>query len=203
MWLPLERFQAWAPVRVKKMRQNMELEPRSDSIGMKMALAGRTVLTRRRLFAAAAALALSGCGGDPSPRTTDLRFVIDADDFINPNTNNVASPVVLRIYELKQISAFSQASFFDLLDSDSTVLGHDLVSKREFEIKPGQKINFSRSTPVETQYIGVIAGFRDIDSATWRVNAEIKAEHSAQVVVKLTAQTVTINVTEDKTLGLF
>ena len=35
----LERFRAkWIPVRVKKMRQNKNLEPRSDSIGTEMAL---------------------------------------------------------------------------------------------------------------------------------------------------------------------
>ena len=35
----LERFRAkWIPVRVKKTRQNKNLEPRSDSIGTEMAL---------------------------------------------------------------------------------------------------------------------------------------------------------------------
>ena len=170
---------------------------------MWLPIAGQTVLTRRRLLFAAVAVALSGCGGDPSPKTTDLRFQVDADDFINPNTENVASPVVVRIYELKQTSAFSNASLFDLLDSDTTILAQDLVSKREIEIKPGEKQSFSRSTPLETQYIGVIAGFRNLDGATWRATTEIKPEHSALVVVKLTAQTVTINVTQDKTLGLF
>jgi hypothetical protein len=36
---PLERFRAkWVPVRVKKTRQNKNLEPRSDSIGTEKAL---------------------------------------------------------------------------------------------------------------------------------------------------------------------
>src|ERR1700729_2683649 len=38
----LERFRAkWIPVRVKKTRQNKNLEPRSDSIGTEKALGGR------------------------------------------------------------------------------------------------------------------------------------------------------------------
>src|ERR1700723_3203800 len=38
--LDLERFRAkWIPVRVKKTRQNKNLEPRSDSIGTEKALA--------------------------------------------------------------------------------------------------------------------------------------------------------------------
>jgi hypothetical protein len=37
--IPLERFPAkWKPVRVKKTRQNKNLEPRSDSIGTEKAL---------------------------------------------------------------------------------------------------------------------------------------------------------------------
>jgi hypothetical protein len=44
MRLPLERFRAkWIPVRVKKTRQNKNLEPRSDSIGAEKALVHRRV----------------------------------------------------------------------------------------------------------------------------------------------------------------
>ena len=48
---PLERFRAkWKPVRVKKTRQNKNLEPRSDSIGTEKALANELDANR---FAAA------------------------------------------------------------------------------------------------------------------------------------------------------
>jgi type VI secretion system protein VasD len=109
----------------------------------------------------------------------------------------------LRIYELKSLTAFQAASFFDLLDDDTKALGQDLVAKREIEIKPGEKQAFDRKTPVETHFIGVIAGFRVMDTAKWRASVEIEAERAGAVVVKVTAQTVTINVTKDKRFGFF
>jgi type VI secretion system protein VasD len=159
--------------------------------------------SRRSLLLLLPALALTGCGGDAAPKTTGLRFILQADDEINPNANNEASPVVLRIYELKSLNAFSQATLFELLDNDTAVLGADMVGKREIEIKPGEKQAFERSTPVDTRYIGVIAGFRVIDQASWRASTQITPEKSGAVVVKVTAQAVTIAMTTDKTFGLF
>ena len=46
--LQLQHFQAkWTPVRVKKMRQYKDLEPRSDSIGTEKALGQNAHLPRR------------------------------------------------------------------------------------------------------------------------------------------------------------
>ena len=170
---------------------------------MSRLLARRDALSRRAVLTALCAAGISGCAFDHGPKTTELRFIVEADDLINPNAVNVASPVVLRIYELKQLNAFLGATLFELLDSDTTVLGQDLVAKREIEIKPGEKLKFERQTPIETRYIGVIAGFRTLEVAKWRTSMEVTPERSTLVVVKLTAQTVSIDRKEDKTFGLF
>jgi type VI secretion system protein VasD len=149
-------------------------------------------------------LLVSGCGGgDKGPKTTGLRFIVDADELINPNSESQPSPVLVRIYELKSLTAFQQATFFELLDNDTTLLGQDMVAKREIEIKPGERQAFDRATPVETHFIGVIAGFRENDKATWRTNLELAPEQSGSIVVKLTAQAVSISLTRDKSFGLF
>lgn len=161
-------------------------------------------MTRRNVVASLALSLLSGCGGgDKGPRTTGLRFIVSADDLINPNAESQPAPVLLRIYELKSLTAFQSAAFFQLLDNDTAVLGADLVAKREIEIKPGERQGFDRNTPVDTHFIGVVAGFRQIDSAVWRANLEITPEQSGLIVVKVTAQTVSISWTKDRTLGLF
>jgi type VI secretion system protein VasD len=160
--------------------------------------------SRRNIIAALPLLLLQGCGGgDKGPPTTGLRFIVSADDLINPNMDSQPSPVVLRIYELKSLTAFRQAAFFQLLDNDTAVLGPDLVAKREIEIKPGERQAFDRNTPVDTHFIGVVAGFRQIDSAVWRATLEITPEQTGLVVVKVTAQTVSISWTRDRRLGLF
>lgn len=160
--------------------------------------------TRRMFLASLSLLLVSGCGGgDKGPPTTGLRFIVDADELINPNSESQPSPVVLRVYELKSLSAFQQASFFELLDNDTALLGQDMVAKREIEIKPGERQGFDRATPVDTHYIGVIAGFRDIAKATWRTSLELTPQQSGSVVVKVTAQAVSISLTRDKSFGLF
>jgi type VI secretion system protein VasD len=152
-------------------------------------------------------LLLAGCGGGgdsaAAPKTTGLRFIVTADDLINPDSESQPAPVLVRIYELKSSNAFLQANFFQLLDNDTALLGADLLSKREIEIKPGEKQAFDRATPVEARYIGAIAGFRESDKATWRAVMDIVPQQGGTVVVKLTAQAVSISLTKEKTLGLY
>jgi type VI secretion system protein VasD len=150
---------------------------------------------RRRLIVIGvllAAAAVSGCASDKSAKTTPIKFVVQADQEVNPDANGQPSPVVVRIYELKSTTAFDQAAFFDLFDNDSKVLGGDLVAKREFELKPGDRQEFDRDTPVETRYIGVTAGFRLGDNAQWRATAEIKPEKNNSIIVKVSAQAISI-----------
>lgn len=136
---------------------------------------------------------ISACTVTPaSEKTTSLAFTLDADDEINTNESDVPSPVVVRIYELKATSAFEQASFFELLDNDTAKLGPDLVAKREFELKPGEKKIFTRETPSATRHIGVIAGFRQISAAEWRATADLAEGRDNAFLVKINATTVAL-----------
>ncbi|WP_420965346.1 type VI secretion system lipoprotein TssJ [Bradyrhizobium sp. B120] len=151
---------------------------------------------RQRLAVVGGALlvtaAVSNCSTDKSSKTTPIKFVIEADELINPNARGKPSPVVVRIYELKSTATFTQAQFFELFDDDAKRLGPDLVAKREVELTPGDKIDFERNTPIETQNVGVIAGFRSGNDAQWRSTAEIKPDRDNRISVKLTAQAVSI-----------
>ena len=157
---------------------------------------------RQLLFVALAALPLADCAS-MAPKTTALKFLVTADNTVNPDERGNPYPIVVRIYELKQASQFNQLSYFELTNSDVTKLGSDLVAKREIELKPGDTQTFDRDTPIETHNIGVIAGFRNIDNAQWRAVAEIKPERGNQVVIKVTAYSVSVRNTPDKTLGVF
>lgn len=136
---------------------------------------------------------LAGCAsGPPAAKTTSLEFGIEADQEINLNTANEPSPIVLRVYELKTKSAFEQASFFDLLDNDAMKLGQDLVAKREFEVKPGEKSSFKRDSPTDAKHIGVIAGFRQIDVAQWRAIVDIVPDRDNAFLITINALAVKI-----------
>ncbi|WOH63793.1 type VI secretion system lipoprotein TssJ [Bradyrhizobium sp. BWA-3-5] len=151
---------------------------------------------RHRLSVVSGALlvvtAAVSCSTDKSLKTTPIRLVIQADHLVNPNARGKPSPVVVRIYELKSTTNFTQAQLFELFDNDATRLGPDLVAKREIELTPGEKVDFERNTPVETRNIGVIAGFRLGDNAQWRSIAEIKPDRDNTVLVTLTEQAINI-----------
>lgn len=151
-------------------------------------------LDRRMVILGVFAMAMTvvGCASDKSAKTTPIRFVVQADQQVNPNESGTPSPVVVRIYELKSLSAFNQAQFFDLFDNDTKVLKADLVAKREMELKPGEKRDLKRETPIETRYIGVVAGFRLGDAAQWRKTAEIVPEEDNVIIVKVTAASISI-----------
>jgi type VI secretion system protein VasD len=161
---------------------------------LKSAKSQRLTLSRRDVslwgVAGGLLMGLSACSSTPAVKKSGLQVVIEADDTINLNEQRDPSPIVLRFYELKSPTVFNQATFFELFDKDSERLGADLVSKREFEVKPQDKLDFTRETPIETKHLGVIAGFREINSAQWRDIVDIVPERDNQIVVKVTSLAV-------------
>lgn len=140
-----------------------------------------------RLAGAAAVLAtlwLSGCGSS-APDPTTVAMTISATGSINPNSSSEPSPVVLRIYQLKSDSAFKAAEFSELFYSDRKVLGGDLLGQKEYNVKPGDKLTYDDTVSPETRYMGVVAGFRDIDNATWRIVEAVTAEDENELILNV------------------
>src|SRR5262249_4377528 len=79
-----------------------------------------TAPTRRAVWqglAATAAVVVAGCARGPKP--TPIGVTLNADAGINPNDEGKSSPVVVRLYELKGLKAFNNASFFDIMDDET------------------------------------------------------------------------------------
>ncbi|MDL2408863.1 type VI secretion system lipoprotein TssJ [Rhizobium calliandrae] len=132
---------------------------------------------------------LSACGGIPKP--TPVAVTINADAAINPSETGVASPVVVRVYELKSLKAFNNATYFDF-DEEAKLLGADLISSREFEMLPGTERKYDREISSEAAYIGVVASFRDLLSAQWRDSIELKKETQNRLIIYVTSLAVKI-----------
>ena len=156
-------------------------------------LVQRRQLLRVLAWGGAVAL-LPGCA--PGLRDTSTKLVIDieADPQINVNEVGQPSPIVVRLYELKDLAAFTKSDFFDLFDSDAKALGSDLVNRREFEIKPGDKIHVEDTAGSSARQIAVVAGFRDQQNATWRDTRELQPETTNRLVIKVTALSVSFSV---------
>jgi type VI secretion system protein VasD len=133
---------------------------------------------------------LVACSAKPPQMTTTLRSV----SFLNPNIYNQASPVVVTVYQLKAPNVFQQANFFALNNNDYKVLGADLLDKREIEIRPQQKQVLHIALSSSTNYIGVIAAFRDNDVAQWRQLAAVKSGEKIKLNIMLSTQRVEMSV---------
>ena len=104
----------------------------------------------------------------PPPPPPKLAISIVAAAQLNPDSRARSSPVVVRIYELKSATQFASADFMALFDQDRTVLASDIVVREEFVMQPGETKAINKLLAPETQAIGVMAAFRDLEQARWR-----------------------------------
>jgi len=112
---------------------------------------------------------------------------------INPDANGRPSPLVVRIYELKSKTVFEEADFFKLYDEEAATLGGDLLTREEFEVSPGESREFEHKAHDDTHYLGVIAAYRNIQSAHWRTSAELELNSKNKLVINIGKQNLTIN----------
>lgn len=106
------------------------------------------------------------CGKPVKPTVAKATLVSSVD--ANPDPAGRASPIVVRVYQLKEEGAFAAADFFALYDKDSETLGASVLSREEYELKPGEKRELELKIAPEARFIGAIAAFRDIRNSKWR-----------------------------------
>lgn len=136
-----------------------------------------------------AALALVACGGPPPPTKVELTMAA------TPDANaiqNVPSPVVVRVYQLKSPAAFEEADYFQLDKSEGDVLGDDLLGKDEYFLSPGASQTVVSEVNPDTRYLGLVAAFYNIDSATWRGVVPVPANKTTAVTATIDAMSVTV-----------
>lgn len=102
---------------------------------------------------------------------TDLKlnFVVDAD--INPDEQGQASPLFVRLYELKSTKMITKADFIDLFEQDKTLLGADLVGDvhRLKRFKPGEDRTEQFVLDKQTQYVALYAEFFDFKDSNFKL----------------------------------
>src|SRR5258706_1089055 len=85
---------------------------------------------------------LAGCsffGSKPvAPKQTVLEMNVTAGPTLNPSVQGRPSPVVVRVFELKNPASFDDADFMSLYEREREGLAADLVARDEFVITPGE-----------------------------------------------------------------
>jgi len=134
-------------------------------------------------------LLVGGCGMPralkPEPEPTVVELTVEAASNINPDRGGRPSPVLVRIYELKDLGSFKGADFFSLFEDEQGTLGGDMVARDEIMLAPGERYQATRPIADDTRHLALMAAFRDIDRARWRSSVAVPANRTTPVTVRI------------------
>jgi type VI secretion system protein VasD len=135
------------------------------------------------LLTAIACVALAACASGP-PKPAKARLSIAATADVNPDSAGRPSPVVVRVYQLKDDAAFGNADFFAIFDKEEATLGGSLLGREEFVLAPGDEKTAEFAVSREAKFVGIAAAFRDIRNSEWRVVKPAPRKGLADIVKK-------------------
>jgi type VI secretion system protein VasD len=118
------------------------------------------------------AIMLAGCFSAP------LKVSLTAGDQANLDERGNPLPVQVRVYQLQDKTAFLQASFNELWQQDTEVLGDNLLDKKEVSVAPNGSVSVDMKRNKDCHYIGVVAIFRHPEGDNWRALAQVPAGSS-------------------------
>ena len=129
----------------------------------------------KSLIAILAGAMLVGCAGPTPSMPAPYTVVITADDKLNPDRNGKPTPVQVKVYRLKGVTAFNSSDFFSMYEKDDQILASELVSKESFTLQPGEAKVLMGKANVDERVLGVFVAYRDLDTAVWRGVAPLPA----------------------------
>lgn len=138
---------------------------------------------------------LSACaGGPPKREALDMQITASAD--VNPDMQGRPSPVILHIMELNSTEQFNRLDYMGLTQPSGAALGTELLGKNRLVLQPGE----SKQQPMElnpmTTAIGLVAGYRDIDNASWRKVIPITQGDTKGIVITLEQTQIATSVSD-------
>jgi type VI secretion system protein VasD len=138
-----------------------------------------TLLALAGLLSAAACTSTGGGavpGIEPAAAASgprSLQVTISASADINPGPAGKAAPLTIQLYVLRSPGKFQSLDYFGLKDNGASELASDLVTSSSVSVRPGEKKTVTLTAGADAGYIGVAAGYREIDSAQWRSQTDI------------------------------
>jgi type VI secretion system protein VasD len=142
----------------------------------------------RKLFLVVIVALMISCGGKnppPAPKPTHVIMEIEASGNLNPNADGQPSPLLVKFYEMKSVSAFTKSDFMALYDKDQGTLGSELVQKKEVILQPNEKKTLHFEPSDDTRAIGAFAVFRNYEQARWKASVNVPPHQTTVVRVSV------------------
>ena len=121
------------------------------------------------------------------PRNVALR--LHAARRLNVDPRGQPLALLVRVYKLRQRTAFEQAPYAAFLtpQSEREALGADLLEVRELTLVPGQQLELNEKLPREVGWLGVVALFHSPPAKGWRLAFATTEAEKAGVTIRLHA----------------
>jgi type VI secretion system protein VasD len=121
------------------------------------------------------------------PRNVALR--LHAARRLNVDARGQPLALLVRVYKLRQRTAFEQAPYAAFLSpqSERDSLGADLLEVKELTLVPGQQLELNEKLSREAGWIGVVALFHAPQPLGWRLAVAAPEAEQAGVTVGLHA----------------
>jgi len=115
---------------------------------------------------------------------------------VNLNSDAAGRPLalVVRLYKLRQLQNFEQASYDTFLNPqrEKEAIGADLVEVREITLVPGQKYEINEKVSKEANFLAIVALFRNPAPQRWKIVFPATEAEKLGVTVGLHACAITI-----------
>lgn len=144
---------------------------------------------KKLLLSVATAAMLCAVAACSRPHT-DL--MVASQPNVNPDFTGRPSPVVVKVYELRRGVAFKQADFQALFDNPVQVLGSDILAADELVFVPGEARTISYLPNPEARFLGIVAGFRQMNRARWRSLRPINADDENIIALELSDASILV-----------
>ncbi len=130
------------------------------------------------LVGLAACQSMNGTVGGYFGLDTDLqiKYIIDAD--INPDELGKASPLFIRMYELKARKMMQKADFIEIYERDKEVLGADMITVHKIKhFKPGESRTERFVLDKKTRYVALYGEFLEFKGAKYKLIIPVVANN--------------------------
>ncbi|HET8939695.1 MAG TPA: type VI secretion system lipoprotein TssJ [Polyangiales bacterium] len=116
-----------------------------------------------------------GCAGTvPTCKVpTAVEVEIETSDRLNADAEGRSLPTLVRLYQLKDLSAFQMAEFADIWQNAKETLGATLLAVKELTTYPGQVVVERIERDEKADYLVGVGIFRSPIGSTWRTVSEL------------------------------
>ncbi len=140
-------------------------------------------MRRYSLLGIVCALASCAPPPPPPPPPTVVNISMTAAANSNAGVDGQGAPVTLRVYQLGSAAGFGNAEFFPLYNTDAATLGTDLIKRDDTILAPKQTVAKTLTLKDDVKSIGIFAGLRAFQTATWRASADIPPHQTTDLTI--------------------